>query len=351
MRRSFNLARYAFAVAIILFGTGCDFDIIGPIDWSYSPGGGTYTPSEVTVRGSVKVGSYPAQFEEAIVRVYRTQEAHPQELVDSGYVSYGAYFVSLGASPGTAACDYWLHVERWDGEELEPVDLIPSIDGSCTLQLREYPGASVDLPDYEPLAEPFRIHGQVFVDGDSTAAAGIDVEIRLRPEPTFQREVIKVTDAAGRWSHEVTTGAERYYFCREARAAVEEPGGGMAWTTLDGIHPDVCGTSRELRPVRFGQTMAAVGRAYRNEDRDEWAGAGQVRLQLLNPADSTAYGEPVLTSDDGVFELWRPVGDDGTICPLLLRAEMVDMADVDPVIQSVGGCGPGLFWVSVDFEL
>lgn len=351
MHRPLARVRFLGLLAILPAWTACE---IGPFELGSIPGsggglGGAYRPTEVIVSAPLEVGTYPAVFGEAVVRLYPGRDADPAQLVDSVMSSGGEYRFFLGQAPATEVCDYWVHVERWDGVVVEPVDLLPDLSAPCELDLGSYPGSAVALPGYDPLPEPFTVEGRVFVDGDSAAAAGIRVTLPLRSSGADYPEAGLTVGDDGRWSYATTSGAERYRFCAGVEAAVEDPTyGGFHWIYLDRLSAGGCSMSRELRPLRFGQVMAATGTVFRDQRSSERVGLGEVRLQLIDPADSTPYGAPVPTSDDGRFDLWLEPGDERDICDWMLRAEMEGRDPVVVPLNPPGYCATG-GWVDVDF--
>ena len=104
---------------------------------------------------------------------------------------------------------------------------------------------------------------------------------------------------------------------------------------------------RRLPDIRLGQLRAVRGRVTVGGP-DTPATDGQVTLQLLHPADSTAYGDAVTTHDDGSYQLWFPAGTDGPTCDWLIRAVLADGVEVIEPWPSNGSSCQGDQWMDLE---
>lgn len=333
-------------LALLPFSSACfDLDLTG-LDFC-SEGCGLYTPPPPTlsVEGSVTVGPYQAMWDEVSLLVYAP--ADTVEPVDSVPIG-GDYYVDLGQSPAADACDYLARAVLWTGERTELKPLFASSE-PCGVSTAPQRGSDFEFADYAPLDVPFTVGGQVRLNGAPASPDEVVVTVFLRPRQDGSSSEVDVsTDDDGRFRYETTEGAERFWFCSGAGASVRRADREEWIYTGLGFMPDeTCPDEIQLPDVRIGTTKAANGRVFVDDPAVGWVlvGAGEARVALLDPADSTVVGEEFETLVDGSFHVWFPDDLEDPGCDWLVRAELVETGEVEIQRLQEGGpyCYPDIY--------
>ena len=308
---------------------GCEFDILGPGTWDLSgwgaPGGYT-APPRFAVTGSVYVGDDPVVAEEATVLLFAPFDT--LRAVDSVTTQWGGYEIDLGTDFPSTACSYLARAVLWTGDVSELSPLVPNHDGGpCEGSSSPRRGADFRLPAYTtPLDEPFVVTGRILINGvpahPDDAWARIMLRARGREGPGWSPRI--TPDAEGVYRFETTDMGERVWLCQEVQAEVWA--GGTDHPSLTGAVRPACESGRTLPDVRRGTHKAAEGLVRApDEQGNPWerVGAGEARLELLDPSDSTVVATTE-TLDDGSFHLWFPQDIEDPDCDWLVRATWLD---------------------------
>jgi hypothetical protein len=305
-------------------------------------------PPHVWVLGTVRVGTYVAQPEEAFVLLYDASDTLTAR--DSIPLWWsGNYLADLGESPAAAACGYLARAVFWSGERTALRRLLPSAD-SCKPAVTAWTGPDFGFPAYDPLETPFVISGMVWV-GESPATAGDAVaSLQVRTEGGQQATVHVSTDDEGIFSYETTEGALRFAFCHSVLAGVARVVPDSTASVELGPVPDGrCDDGRRLPDARLRWRKAASGRVYLGDASGGLpaaVAAGAAHVALLSPRDSTVVGEESETYDDGSYHVWFPYEMKSPGCDWLLRAELAETGEVQirPLLpEGTTGCYPPVY--------
>jgi hypothetical protein len=288
------------------FGFGLDLGC-----WGFCAGGGT-----PPISGAIRVGEYPATFDEVRILLYAPGDTvTPLTTYSHSDCSQGTYCIWLGVPTDTLACGYLARAVRWDDVRtgLEPLFLDPP--APCRLDVMVgYQGPDFELPAYAPLSTPFTVTGTVYSGALPAAAGAATVRIPLR---TPTEAAIAQTDSTGRYTFATTDGAQRFHLCRNVGAEVTV-GTSYEAVFLGSVPAQRCGDRRELPDARLGGwRMVAWGHV---QDADGPVGSKAARVELLSAADSSVVGEAGWTQDDGGYRIWFPFGYQEAGCQFLLRA-------------------------------
>lgn len=307
---------------------------------SWGGGGGYVTTS---YHGRISIGSYSAVPGEATVYLYDPDDPTlPVDSSGSSSFSGSEYAFNFGNTPGPGVCDYLAQVVLWNGDSSDLLPLFPSRPTSCDSLPAAMTTRDFELPPYEPLDAPFTLTGHVLIDG-APAPSGVRVDVRARWAGdasvsicswgfySVQHDqylwstsecVPSFTDASGSFSYSTTDRGQWFVLCDVAAAQVTLPDGTTRITQLGSIARSEC-TERRLPDVRDGSVEVAQG-TIRIEEIDEWVGADEAYVEILDPNDSTVIGDRAWSLDDGSYHLWFPDGAGKPPCDLLVRATLLD---------------------------
>ncbi len=326
------MRKVTILLALLPLSSACfDLNLTG-LDLCWD-GCGPYTPPvpRLSVTGTVTVGDYQAMWNEATLLVYApTDTIEPWDSIPAP----GGYYIDFGESPVPDACDYLARAVLWTGEETALQPLFASAE-PCEVSNSPRTGSAFQLPGYPELDAPFTVWGRVRVDAEPAAPGDVVVSVFLRPGPSGSPSEAEVsTDDEGRFLYETTDGAQRFWFCSGAGASVRRSEEDTwVFTGLGVVPDDACGSAVEVPEVRLGTTKAAHGWIYLISDgpTHDWlpVGAGEARVALLDPADSTVVGEEYETYADGSMHVWFPDEMQDPGCDWLVRAELVETGEAE----------------------
>jgi hypothetical protein len=321
----------------------CEIDLTG-LDFS---GWGSWDiePS-VGFAGIVRVDGYLAEWDEARVYFYEPEDTiNPVDSVTT--FAQGRYERSWWyVDPPSDICLWLGRAVLWAGEAgpLEPL-----FDGApgCISDVAGNVATTLRL-DYPALTQPFVLSGRVLHEDLPVQR---DVRIRVRSTAENRNDFAASTsDADGYYRFETMSAAQRFTWCQWVYVEV----GGSGWepppATL-GYATDLheCVTQRRFPDVRTGTFKAVTGEVGIVDAPDVVRGAraGEARVTLLEPSDSTEVIGAVATLDDGSFHVWWPLKTNETGfpgCDWLLEVELEDERSVIvPMLEdATSTCAPGV---------
>jgi hypothetical protein len=286
------------------------------------------------VQGNVMVGTFQAIDRE--VRVELFDPANPSTTVAATVSMQGRYFLDLGATPARDACTFHMRGILWNGEVTSSQPLFTTVPSPCALPLGTHLAATLTLPAYAPLDEPFIVEGEVLIDGRTARAQEAHVEIRTRQSWLLSVDTVR-TDADGRYRVETRDAAQRFAWCSQILGSVRDASHRVAEVQLGALPPSECGNRRALPDVRMGTLKAVVGALYlNNTTMERYLGAEEAWAELIRVSDG-AVGERFPLLDDGSFHVWFPHGLSDPACGWILR---VTLASGPSDVRDISGSGP-----------
>jgi hypothetical protein len=325
----------------------CDFSFdLGP---ALGGGGGWWGDSSSgLIHGIVHIGDLPSLPDEGTVLLYAPSDTTtPVDSVPTGLGSFDVWMPF-----GDPACESLVRVRLWNGYVSDLQPLLDSAPDGCDVEDAWPAGARFELPGYAPLDEPFTVEGRVFVDGEPAVAgqAGARLELRWTETGVATTGPLE-TDDDGWYRYETIDKGDKFALCSWVLADVSS-GTRRHSASLGRLLPESCVASsgRTLPETRLGATEAVAGQVWIRETWSERpAGAGEVVVELLDPADSSAIARSEIL-DDGSYHLWFPEDLENPGCDWLLRATHRDGAvQTVPFRESSASCRYGE-WRSFVFE-